>query len=617
MNKEDAFTIKGGKSIKGSTPEIPVFAINEGESPRETLTRLAERRRTVWEREKSIYLDKKICKENADIILDTPHIRQLIISSPYLLIECCFSLVGKDKNDKPFILNQVQRSFISKLELHGTKRPFFILKSRQQGFTTLITAIQLSYAITRRNFSGFTVADREDNVKSIFLDKAKLMYSRLPKRLKPTEKHNSSNELYFDKLNSSWRIGCASENLGRSRTLSFIHYSEAAFFKCSLASLQKSLQECLTENALCIYETTANGFGDAKELWDSSSCVNLFYKWWESDEYERDTAPEIKYDSFISERINHLRALGIPERKINWYVWKYSAYIDKSAIKQEYPCSPEEAFISSSESIFNKDEISDYLSKGTPSFKKGYFIYERENVPVISDGKVIHYTKRLTDIRFIESPEGYIRIVEEPYKKETDNTVEEKPYVIGADTSGTGCDFFAAKVIDNTNGRCVATLHKQKMDEDLFSEQLYCLGMYYCEALIAVETNFSRHPVRVLRSYGYTNIYASNGEEYCGFLTTSVTRPIMLANLVSIMRECIYLETDKDTLLEMLDFIKYPSGKAQASAGKHDDLVISSAIARYMGLSYETQIRVKKRNLNTLSRFFTLEIQEKNSYMEW
>ena len=585
--------------------------------PRKALSYLAERRRKAWERKQSIHLDKEICRENADIILDTPHIRQYIISYPYLLIECCFSIVSKDKNDVPFIFNSVQRDFVGELEQNGTGKPFFILKGRQQGFTTLITAIQLSFAITRRNFSGFTVADRDDNVKSIFLDKAKLMYSRLPKRLKPTEKHNSSNELYFDKLNSSWRIGCASENLGRSRTLSFIHYSEAAFFKCPLASLQKSLQECLTRDAICIYETTANGYGDAKELWDSGACVNLFYHWWDSEEYERDSIPETKADSFITERAAYLRQLGIPQRKINWYMWKYSTYIDKSAIRQEYPCSPEEAFLSTSETIFNKDEISLYLTKGTPPHKKGYFVYERENVPIVSDGKVIHYTKRLTHIRFIECDEGYIRIVEAPYKKENSTTVEEKPYVIGADTSGTGCDFFAAKVIDNSSGRCVATLHKQKMDEDLFSEQLYCLGMYYNEALLAVETNFSRHPIRVLRSLGYTNLYASNSEEYCGFLTTSVTRPIMLANLVSVMRECIYLETDRDTLLEMLDFVKHPSGKAQASSGKHDDLVISSAIARYVGLSYETQIKVKKRNQDTLSRFFTLDSQEKNSYMEW
>ena len=181
-----------------------------------------------------------------------------------------------------------------------------------------------------------------------------------------------------------------------------------------LASLQKSLQECLTRDAICIYETTANGYGDAKELWDSGACVNLFYHWWDSEEYERDSIPETKADSFITERAAYLRQLGIPQRKINWYMWKYSTYIDKSAIRQEYPCSPEEAFLSTSETIFNKDEISLYLTKGTPPHKKGYFVYERENVPIVSDGKVIHYTKRLTHIRFIECDEGYIRIVEAP-----------------------------------------------------------------------------------------------------------------------------------------------------------------------------------------------------------
>ena len=588
------------------------------DNARELISSLVKRRREAWETKGSISLDKRICRENADIILDTPHLRDEVIKSPYLLIEPCFSLVSKEKRDCPFFLNTVQRDFISRLEKHGTKRPYFILKGRQQGFTTLITAIQLSFAIVRRNFSGFTVADRDDNVKSIFLDKAKLMYSRLPSRLKPTERFNSSNELYFDKLNSSWRVSCATENLGRSRTLSFIHYSEASFFKCSLASLQRSLQECLIPDALCIYETTANGYGESKELWDSEACVNLFYEWWLSDEYERDTMPEIKMDSFIKKRIELLRSLNLREEKINWYVWKYSTYIDKSAIKQEYPCTSEEAFISTIESIFDRDSISQHMAQGLPQYSLGYFIYDKENVPIYSeDGRVIHYHKRITNIRFKKSDNGYIKIVELPYRREYSDKIEERPYVIGADTSGTGSDYFAAKVIDNTNGKCVATLHKQKIDEDLFSEQLYCLGMYYNEALLGVETNYSRHPVRVLRSLGYVNLYSANTEEYCGFLTTSVTRPIIIANLVSVMRDCISLETDRDTLLEMLDFAKSPSGKAQAVSGKHDDLVISSAIARYIGLGYDCQLRVKKQIYDTLPRNFTLEPKENNSYMEW
>ena len=35
------------------------------------------------------------------------------------------------------------------------------------------------------------------------------------------------------------------------------------------------------------------------------------------------------------------------------------------------------------------------------------------------------------------------------------------------------------------------------MDEDLYAEQLYCLGRYYHDAMIGVEINFSEHPARV------------------------------------------------------------------------------------------------------------------------
>ncbi len=291
------------------------FTLSDGEA---ALKKLADKRKAIWEKTGSIYYDKQICKENANVILDTPHICRAVINKPYLLIECCFSLVDKSKRDAPFFLNRVQSDFIEKLNTYGTERPYFILKGRQQGFTTLITAIQLAYAIVRRNFSGFTVADRDDNVKTIFLDKAKMMYSRLPKRLKPTERFNSANELYFDKLNSSIRVACASENVGRSRTLSFIHYSEASFFKCSLASLQRSIQESLIPDAICVYETTAKGFGEVKELWDSGACINLFYGWWLSDEYESSTPPDKRADGWLKSRLEYLKRMGLTRNYKNY-----------------------------------------------------------------------------------------------------------------------------------------------------------------------------------------------------------------------------------------------------------------------------------------------------------
>ncbi|MBQ8840042.1 MAG: hypothetical protein IJ004_06695 [Clostridia bacterium] len=592
-----------------------------------TIDQLVEKRHISWYQTRDIIRDSEICTAIADTILETKALREQILKKPYLLIEACFTVVDKNKCCVPFILNEVQRDFISQLEKHGTEKPYFILKGRQQGFTTLITAIQLAYAITTRNFSGFTLADREDNAKAIFIDKAKQMYSSLPERLKPTEKLNSASELFFERLNSSWRVATASSNIGRSRTLSFIHYSEVAFYKCPLSDLQKSIQEAATANALCVYETTANGFNEAKSLWDSGACVNLFYPWWKTAEYEDRSLEFLKKPTqWLKERLDSLKEIGLHEYQLAWYARKYFMYIDKSTIKQEYPCTAEEAFLSSGECLFDKEAISNYLSSFNVPKIRGVFTYDTKHEPIKDDfGNLMGFQKVITNIKFLEKEDGYISIVAPPYHAKSGQGEEKKPYVIGADTAGIGKDFFAAKVLDNTTGICVATLRKRKMDEDVFAKQLYCLGRYYNDALIAVETNYSRHPVRVLRKLGYPNIYLSKGktntqdryDSYYGFLTTAVSRPIILANLVEVMRENIRLETDRVTLFEMLHFVRHSTGKYSACEGSHDDLIMASAIAHFVRSDFSQKIESFDTESSFLTNSFTFELPEQKDFMEW
>ena len=591
-----------------------------------TIQDLIDKRKKRWQENGDFEYDRILVEAICDKILDTEELRNEILAKPYLLIECCFSIVDKNKRNVPFFLNEVQKDFINKIELYGTSKPFFVLKGRQQGFTTVITAIQLAYAIVRKNFSGFTLADRDDNTKAIFIDKAKLIYSNLPERLKPTERFNSVNELFFDKLNSSWRIASATSNVGRSRTLSFIHYSEVAFFHCPLADLQKSIQEAAIKDALCIYETTANGFNEAKSLWDSKSCVNLFYEWWKTPEY---VSKEYEFlentDTWLTKRLKTLKTLGLSREQRTWYAKKYSSYIDKSSIKQEYPCSPEEAFVSSGNCIFNKEEISEYLNTFDIKSKIGVFEYDKVAHPIYSpDGKLLGCNYTIENIRFIDTPSGFISIVDMPYYEVSNSKIMKKPYVIGADTAGSGIDYFTAKVIDNVTGKCVATLHKQHIDEDLFAEQLYCLGKFYNDALIAVETNYSRHPIRHLKTLGYENLYISKtmstyndvSEKYYGFVTTSVSRPIIIANLVSVMRENLYLETDRQTLVEMTTFIKRDDGRSAACDGAHDDLVLASAIARYVSIDYEHNTIIIDTSDDFLEKNFS-SLPSNNTFMEW
>ena len=243
-----------------------------------TVADIVKKRKKIWAEKMDAEYDRQFVKAAAVKILTTKELANEIRQKPYLLIEAAFNIIDKNKRNVPFFLNEVQADFISKFEQLGTNKPYYILKGRQQGFTSLITAMQLSYAVVQKNFSGFTLADSGDNTRAIFNDKARMVYARLPDELKPTERFNSVNELFFDKLNSSWHIATATDQVGRSRTLNFVHFSEVAFYECSLANLQKGIGEAMTDGAFRVYETTANGFNEAKDLWDSETCYNLFYE---------------------------------------------------------------------------------------------------------------------------------------------------------------------------------------------------------------------------------------------------------------------------------------------------------------------------------------------------
>lgn len=598
-----------------------------------TIQDIIDKRKKRWEERHDIEFDKVLVRASVVKILQTPSLRDEIVARPYLLIPIAFYIVDKKRNTVPFFFNEVQEDFIEKLETLGTNKPFFALKGRQQGITSVITAIQLSFAIVRKNFSGFTMADRTDNAMAIFNDKARVVYDRLPEELKPSEKFNSRNEMFFDKLNSSWRIATATDQVGRSRTLNFVHFSEVAFYECNLSDLQAGIGEAITAGAIQVYETTANGFNQAKDLWDSESCHNLFYEWWRSPEYR---STEYEYletkDPWLIERKKVLEAKGCDKEQITWYCKKYDSYLDKNTIKQEYPITPTEAFVSSGDCVFDKEAINNQLARcaSLQGARKGYFTYKKEAIPLTnSEGTMVDVEWKIKDIKFVESKDGYIFLHEEPRVKIKDGEITHKaPYSLGGDTAGTGKDYFTGKVICNLDDKTVATLHKQYIDEDLYAEQMYCLGKYYHDALIGIEINYSRQPTRILqKKYNYPNLYmrerldgASDRSvmDY-GFETTSRTKPIIIGELVELMRNNPYIEEDIPTLKEMTTFVKKENGKLEAIDGCHDDLVMAKAIAHFISKKQtRTWIEVIPSDNEFISENFNLgEAGGNEGFMSW
>ena len=169
----------------------------------------------------------------------------------------------------------------------------------------------------------------------------------------------------------------------------------------------------------------------------------------------------------------------------------------------------------------------------------------------------------------------------------------------GGDTAGDGSDKNTATVIDNTTEKIVATLEQEK-DETSYTIQVYCLGMYYNQALIGLETNFSTYPTKMLsEEYEYPNLYVREKEDdytgqlykSYGFETNKKTRPIILANFQRIMNEETSKITDIEILREGIVFIKNEKGKPEAQKGCHDDRIMGNAITYYIA---DQQAKVKQ-----------------------
>ena len=564
---------------------------------------------TAWRKRKwrgNIREDGALVEGIARRILASVSMRREVTMRPYLLIEAVMQVVDKSQRVVPFFLNEVQRRFLEAFEQNGTARPYYVLKGRQQGFTTLITAMQLCYCLARKNFAGFTLADNVDNVNAIFADKAKAMYDRLPAALKPHAKYNSRRELTFDRLGSSWRVGAAGDNLGRSRTLHFVHYSEVAFYRCKLEALQRSLGEALTPESVQIYETTANGYNNAKDLWDSGSCVNLFFAWWQTPEYVADSLPE-SCDKWLSARLAWLEKQGVDSAHRYWYARKYRSYLDKSGVLQEYPCTADEAWVTSTDCYFDRDLVLGRLACKQQPLRVGYFA---------CDVRYSDLGETLDNVRWVDDEAGCVRLYEMPAKRVAAYRAEWAPYAIGGDTAGEGSDWYAAVVVNAASGHTAATLHWQNTDDDLYARQIYCLGLFYNEATVGLEVNFSLAPTRSLQKWGYPHLYMRERMDSlsgkcslrAGFCTNAQTRPVILSNLKALFREDPTIEGDRDTLLEMLSFVKNGAGRPEAAGGKHDDLVMSLAIAHhvaeYMGREW---VESPTEDSDWISRHFHCE----------
>ena len=495
-------------------------------------------------------------------------------------IESCLKIKTKSGTVVPFRLNDAQRKLYAVAKRQqdaGKPVRLIILKARQLGFSTLTEGLIFHACATRKNVNALIVAHREDATANLFR-MSKLFYAELPAPVKPMLRTSNAQELVFEnpsKLRSERearpglrsRIRCATaggRGIGRSDTLQCVHLSEYAFWPDGADGKASTLAGILQAvpslpGTMVVIESTANGFEDFKERWDAAVAGEndfepVFFAWFENPDYSMPVVPGTEW---TPEERDLKAAYQLTDEQLQWRRWCIANNCGGSLdmFRQEYPASPGEAFLHSGTGVFDNEQIVLRLERLPSPAGRGEF----------ADGE------------WTESETGAITLYELPE--------EGVPYVLGGDTAGEGSDYFTAIVIDNVSGRIAAKL-RQKYSEPEYVRQIFALGRFYNDALVAIETNFSTYPVMKLQEMEYPNQYSREREDTYtrqmrksyGFRTDRQSRPRAIANLVEVFSSHPEWFTDRELLEEMLTFCYNEDHRPEALAGKHDDLVMGAAI---------------------------------------
>jgi hypothetical protein len=253
-------------------------------------------------------------------------------------IEEQLKIIDKTGKNVPFVLNPIQLKFLR----DDFDNRCIVLKARQQGFSSLILAYFTRHFLLKPNTYNVVVADTSDNAEDL-LDRVKKYIATwcdniseatgTPVKPKDFLKYNSKYHLYFEQINTTYRI-CTAKNLdfGRSKTITNLHLSEGAFYPDLERILTGALQAVVPTGNVII-ETTANGFNYFKDFYDRSTRGETGFK-----------------------------PLFYPASK---FYDKGELWLKKKQLgrmfKQEYPESPLEAFITSGETYFKTEALEQYI----------------------------------------------------------------------------------------------------------------------------------------------------------------------------------------------------------------------------------------------------------------
>lgn len=454
-----------------------------------------------------------------------------------------------------------------------------LLKARRVGFTTIIMAIFFLNVYNRKERFAVSVAHDQKGADTIF-QIVERFYRLLPAKKKIKAGRANTRELFWPSTNSRMlALTAGTDNLMSGATLHYVHKSERAKWKGTkeqIAALDASLNIAARWGNI-VEETTAQGLNHFYEDWNASVAGTSQYRaffmpWWRDP---RNVAPVPVDFVRTKDEVKRAAAFGLSDEQLAWH--RIQAEDLGDLVKQEYPDTPEEAFIASGNPRFNRVWLFDYLRRIQPSgYAEGW---EPERVEVMET----------------TSWTGTFTVYVEPEEK--------RKYIATVDTAkglteGGDPDYSVCHVYDLDTHEQVAHYRARNETHD-YAIDLSIIGTMYNRCMMVVELPGPGAEVleTLINQCHYRQIYfyddpldldpSGTKKRKPGFIMTESTKQESESALASLIQANVTIDDANETglyvrplditfrhpntIMELIHYIKITRSKCGAEAGGHDD----------------------------------------------
>lgn len=477
-----------------------------------------------------------------------------------------------------------------------------ILKGRRFGVSTFVSGRYYHKTSWNANRRTMQITHDPDSTETLF-GMVKRYYELSPEQLRPQRRANNRKLIDFNTpdgkgLNSQYRVATSGkEDVGSGQLVHYLHCSEVAKWDASNANtILDAVLQCVPKNGTAdtevVYESTANGIGGVfydkfwgaryriigKRLDDKGELVleesinenaskdnvetAIFLPWFC---FEMNSLPAPAWYELDKTELEIQAKYNLSKNQMYWRRFTIANECRGSIdiFNQEHPDTPEVAFLGTGRPIFDSKKVAALRDTAPPPKTRYAFAPSR---------------------KFEKNPNGELRVWSEPQSN--------RHYVIGADVAEglERGDFSVADVIDHQTGEQVAQWHGT-CESFEFAMIISELGKRYNLALIAVESNNHGHSVNQFLFHdckyppGRIHFDAvpdppNKPKKRYGWFTNSKTKPEVIDQLIKELAEGSHGIKCKETFDEMLSYKRNSRGGMEADSGRHDDRVMSMAIAK-------------------------------------